>query len=492
MKMDLTNQPIKDIAADVLAVGVWGDTWMEDAWIQELDQALDGALSATIRGEQFDGQLGSITSVTPLGRLGCRRLLLVGLAPVPPSPPAARMLAVAAAREASQRGTLAIASPSDQPTMLAALTEGAVTGAYQFTDHISKKPPALEQTVLAIRSQPGDQHYVAVARADKVARLVNLARDLVNTPPNIQTPAHLAESCRKAAHEHGLECTILGEDEIHDQGMGLLESVARGSAAPPRVVHIAYRPAKRASDKRIMLVGKGVTFDSGGLCIKDPQHMPWMKLDMAGAAVALAGVVGAAALELPLEVHAVIGAAENMIGAESFRPGDIVRSKAGATVEIVNTDAEGRLVLADAITYARTFDPTHLIDFGTLTGTAVLALGFNIGAIFCNDDTMADSYLRTAMMCGESHTRLPLSPELEPTLRSTVADLRHAAPVPMGSTITCALFLRRFVGDLPWLHVDFAGPSHLQFPKQHPLHPNGGTGFGVMTTLRFLEQLSVD
>jgi leucyl aminopeptidase len=491
MNIALTDEEIGRVDADVLAVGVRADGWRSDPVIAELDRALQGAVSRAIEEERFDGALGNSLSLTPLGRIAARRLLLVGLAPVPPSEVSARFLGVAAGRAAAERGSLAVAAPADSPEVIGALIEGVATGAYRFSKYLSVKPAALGRVQIITREPPAAAQQAASRIAEQVAAQVNLARDLVNEPPNSMTPDALAEACRLECAETGVECRVYDRAEIEQLGMGLLLAVGDGSTNQPRFVHMTYRPAG-GSALRVVLVGKGITFDSGGLCLKPHEHLPMMKLDMAGAAITLAVLAGAARMGLPIEVHGIIAAAENMTGPSAFRPGDILRSRAGKTVEVVNTDAEGRLVLADALSYARELDPTHIIDFGTLTGTLVLAMGFNIGGLFSNDPQLAARYLQAAMRTGESHWQFPLSPELQPTLKSSVADLRHAAPVPMGSTVTAALFLKEFVGDASWMHLDIAGPSHLMFPQPHPLHPNGGTGFGVLTALHFLRGLAAE
>ena len=492
MSLSVLHQDPGTVEVDVLAVGVFGPTWRDNPWLVALDRALDGGLFEICEAERFDGVLGSTTSITGMGKLGARRVLLVGLGGVPPSPQAARLLGVAAARFASERGSVAVAAPADDRGTIAAACEGLVTGAYRYAEFLSEQKPRLERMVVLTREASLDAADEVVHRARITGELVNLARDLVNTPPNVMTPAGLAEACvREAAGCDSVSCTVYDDDALTKMDMRLLLAVGAGSREPSRLIHLHYDPGL-AGAPRVALVGKGVSYDSGGLCIKPHEHLPMMKLDMAGAAVALSMTLGAARLGLPVEIDTVIASAENMTGGGAMRPGDIIRSKAGPTVEIVNTDAEGRLVLADAIAFAKERDPGLIVDFGTLTGTAVLAMGFNIGALFSSSDDLAGRYLRAAGQAGESLWRFPLSPELEPTLRSTVADLRHAAPMPMGSTITCALFLRRFVRETPWLHLDIAGPSHLQFPVQHPLHPNGGTGYGVMTGLRFLEEYAAN
>jgi leucyl aminopeptidase len=266
--------------------------------------------------------------------------------------------------------------------------------------------------------------------------------------------------------------------------MRLLLAVNRGSGFEPRVVHLVHKPAD--AKKKVVFVGKGLTFDAGGLCIKPAKSMADMKCDMAGAATTLGIVLAAARLALPIEVHGLIGSTENMLGEHAYRPGDVYKSREGKTVEIINTDAEGRLVLADVLDFACSLSPDYLIDHATLTGACMIALGPWTAGLFSNDEGLAQRYLGAADTEGESYWRLPLSTDLRKTMESDVADLKHIGGA-FGGAITAALFLKEFVGKSRWLHLDIAGPAFQDRP--HGRYPKGGTGFGVATGVRFLEDL---
>jgi leucyl aminopeptidase len=279
---------------------------------------------------------------------------------------------------------------------------------------------------------------------------------------------------------------VYNKAQIAKLGMPLLLAVNRGSTEEPRFIHMTYKP-KRASDApRVVFVGKGLTFDSGGLCIKPAASMLEMKIDMAGAAATIGIVLAAARLALPIEVHGVIGSTDNMTGGNAYRPGDVFPSRAGKTVEIINTDAEGRLVLADALAYASELEPDYIIDHATLTGACMVALGSLMAGLFSNDDAMRKAYERASDRSGESLWHMPLSEDMTDQLKSSIADLKHTGGR-FGGAITAALFLREFIGDTKWTHVDIAGPAHLE--RAHGIHPRGATGFGVITALEFLRGL---
>jgi len=267
--------------------------------------------------------------------------------------------------------------------------------------------------------------------------------------------------------------------------MNLLLAVNKGSAIEPRVIHVVYKPTR--PKKKVVFVGKGLTFDSGGLCIKPAGSMIDMKCDMAGAATTLGIVFAAARLKLPIEVHAVVGSTENMTGAKAYRPGDVYKSLEGKTVEVINTDAEGRLVLADVLTWSvRKLKPDYMIDHATLTGACMVALGPWRAALYTDDDELASKYLDAAEGEGESFWRMPLDTDLRSTLKSAVADLKHIGGR-YGGSITAALFLKEFTAETTWMHLDIAGPSFTD--RAHGRLPKGGTGFGVATGVRFLEGL---
>ena len=285
------------------------------------------------------------------------------------------------------------------------------------------------------------------------------------------------------AKETNLKIQVFDNKEIEKRGMKLIVAVGQGSVHEPRFIHISYTP-KRAK-KKLVFVGKGLTFDSGGLCIKPAPGMGEMKSDMAGAANVIGLMAAVAALKPNVEVHGIVASAENMPDGNAYRPGDVFGSLDGKTVEIINTDAEGRLVLADALAYARTIEPDVLIDNATLTGACVVALGKNCSGFFATTDRLGSQFGNAAKDAGEQFWRLPLLDDQKDQLRSDIADLKHTGDR-WGGAITAALFLREFVGNSPYIHADIAGPALAD--RAHGFYPKGGTGHGVLTFLRFVEQ----
>jgi leucyl aminopeptidase len=299
----------------------------------------------------------------------------------------------------------------------------------------------------------------------------------------------LASRAAALCKTHKIRCTVWDHKQIQANGMKLLHAVGRGSRNEPRFVHMVYTPAGPAKKgrKKLVVVGKGLTFDSGGLCIKTAKGMADMKCDMSGAAATIGIVQAAAKLAIPVEVHGVLGCVENMSGDHAYRPGDVFPSREGKTVEIINTDAEGRLVLADVLAYGAELSPDYMIDHATLTGACMVALGRYCAGLYANDDELGGRYLDAARTAGERFWRMPLLDDLRETLKSDVADLKHTGDQ-YGGSITAALFLREFVGKTKWIHNDIAGPAFLE--GAHETAPKGGTGFGVATGAGFLEALA--
>jgi leucyl aminopeptidase len=312
---------------------------------------------------------------------------------------------------------------------------------------------------------------------------VALARDAINEPPNELYPEAMAEVARALAKQYKFKAKVLDKLGIKRAGMKLHYAVGQGSAHEPRFIHLTYAPPGRAKAK-LVFVGKGLTFDSGGLCIKPAPGMGEMKSDMGGAAAVLGLMKAVGELRPPVEVHGIIAAAENMPDAAAYRPGDIFGSLDGKSVEIINTDAEGRLVLADALTYARRLKPNLIVDAATLTGACLVALGKTCSAYYTSDDALAERFGAAADDMGENFWRMPLLDELSEQLKSDVADLKHTGDR-WGGSITAALFLREFVGDVPWIHCDVAGA--VLADRAQGLYPKGGTGHAVLTFLRFVE-----
>jgi leucyl aminopeptidase len=403
---------------------------------------------------------------------------------------AVRVVAALAARAAQsdRAASMVLAWPEKlTPQRLRAVGEGVVLGAYRYSRYLTgERRPSVELDSVQVLSpgRAGSAEQNALELGAQLGACVCRARDAVNQPPNDLTPAVLADEMVAVAEAGGLECRVLGPAEMAAEGMKLHLAVGAGSANTPRFIHAVYRPKR--PKKRIAFVGKGLTFDSGGLCIKPAAGMGEMKSDMGGAAAVLGLMAALSRVAPPVEVHGIIGAAENMPDGAAYRPGDVWGSLDGKTVEIVNTDAEGRLVLADALTYAARLEPDLIVDAATLTGACVVALGKTCTGYYATSDDLAAQLQAAAVEAGERVWRMPLLEDLREQLKSDVADLKHTGER-WGGSITAALFLREFTNGLPWIHCDIAGPAFSD--RASGCVPKGGTGHGVMTFLRFVEAL---
>jgi leucyl aminopeptidase len=497
MRIDLSATAPADEKADLLAVGCAEDTLDDNALLEAFDASLGGLLRAFIRDERFKAKSGQSLVLATHGRLPAARLALLGLGKrAGISIASLRAFAGRAGRLAHNTGArrLALLPPlgfiGPQPelaTVAERLVEGVLLGTYRFDKYLSEEkrtPLALAEVSLLLGAQPSTLHD-AIPRAERLARAVARARDLVNEPAGYLTPARLAEEAQAVASAHGLDVTILGPEECRQRGMGLFLAVAQGSQEEPRFIHLVYKPPNPR--KRVALIGKGVTFDSGGLSLKSNDNMLDMKTDMAGAAAVISAMAPIAAEQLPIEVHAIAACTENMPSGRAYKLGDVLRSKAGKTVEINNTDAEGRLTLADAISYALEFKPDAVLDFATLTGACIVALGPHTAGVMSNNDPLANAWLDAAKAAGDEMWRLPLPDRLLEQLKSDVADMKNTGER-WGGALTAGLFLREFVADTPWVHVDIAGPSTAD--KDVGDVSKGGTGFPVATIVEYLRRLA--
>jgi leucyl aminopeptidase len=356
-----------------------------------------------------------------------------------------------------------------------ALADGLLLGAYRFDRHRSEK----EEKALTLRILGAEE---VLERARKVAEGVYLARDLVNEPPNLLTPEALAERALELG-ALGVEVEVLDEEAIASLGMGAFLAVAQGSENPPRFIRLRYAPP--GARARLDLVGKGLTFDSGGYSLKPTEGMTTMKGDMAGAAAVLGAMKSAALLGLPVEIRGYIAACENMISGRAYRVGDVLKTLSGRTVEVMNTDAEGRLTLADALCYAEREGAERILELSTLTGAAVVALGEEVAALFATEPAWGSLVQEAAHRAGEKVWPMPLEKAYREKLKSPVADLKNVGDR-NGGAITAALFLSEFV-RVPLAHLDIAGPAFAK--KGHALGPEGGTGFGVRTILELAQAL---
>ncbi|HZH02438.1 MAG TPA: leucyl aminopeptidase [Myxococcaceae bacterium] len=463
----------------------------------EVDQAVGGLLKTCAAEESFKGKAEQAFAFQTHGRLKPSRVVLLGLGgEARYGPEALRQAAGRAAKWAQKLKVtdvaFALLPSASAETDVRAAVEGFELGAYRFDRYRTvgkdERPAPLRQ--LTIVASPGAEAKRLQAEAvegQRVALATNWARDLVNESPGVMTPSRLASEARAAAEETGLKISVGGLKEIRQLKMGMFLGVAQGSAQEPQLIHVWYVPKRADAAKRppLALVGKAITFDSGGLSLKPADAMVNMKSDMAGSAAVLGAMKVIGALKPPFPVHAFIGACENMPSGTAYRPDDILVSRSGKTVEINNTDAEGRLVLGDILTWASEHKPTALIDLATLTGACIIALGHYTAGAFGENDALMDEVLGAARASGEPLWRLPMSDLQRESLRSEVADMKNTGER-YGGAITAAMFLREFVGEVPWVHLDIAGPS--LSPKERGYHLKGATGFGVRTLVEWVRQ----
>jgi leucyl aminopeptidase len=389
-------------------------------------------------------------------------------------------------------GTLGWTLDSSLPLSLdeqaRAVVEGAVLGSYSpgrwKTEQKGGKP--IEKIVLY-----GGENGVdaAAGRAATISKWVNWARDLANSPPNELTPEDLAKRAAELAGQH-LEVSALDPKQIDELGMGALSAVGRASANGPRLIVLSYDPPNATGDVMLGLVGKAITFDAGGISLKPALKMYDMKGDMAGGATVIAGTAAAAELQLPVRILTVVAAAENLVSGDSFRPGDILRAANGKTIEITNTDAEGRLVLADALWYAREKGATHVLDFATLTGAMEVALGDLYAGLFANDDSWRDEILAAAETSGDHTWPFPLHRRYRRYVDSTYADMKNASELRQAGAVLAAAFLEEFSGDGPWGHIDMAGTGFLERSRGDYYTQRGGTGYGVRLIVELAQRLT--
>ena len=453
--------------------------------VKIVDDKLGGRLGKLRESGDLRGDRGETVLLHLDGELEAPRLVAAGVGRRDEVDADALRTAGAAAAQALSRvgGTLVWLLDESLPVPLnqqaAALVEGTILGSYSpgrwKSNHETK---AAERIVIAHTDDP--ELRAAVERAAIVADRANRSRDLSNMPPNELTPHTLGEKAQELAREHEhLTCEVLGTRELDELGMGALTAVGRGSRNEPRLIVLRHDPPDARDDLVLGLVGKSITFDAGGISIKPSGGMQDMKGDMSGGAGTLHGIGALAALGTPVRAIAVLAAAENLPGGDAFRPGDILRAANGKTIEIVNTDAEGRLVLADALWYVRREGATHVLDLATLTGAMELALGDIYAGGFANDEQWGELVVEAGRRSGDLVWPFPLHPRYRRYIDSAFADMKNASTLRQGSPALAAEFLHEFAGDGPWCHVDMAGPAFLERSRGDYLRVPGGTGWGV-------------
>jgi leucyl aminopeptidase len=454
-----------------------------------VDEKLGGRLRKLAASGELRGERGEAVLLHTDGDLDAPRVVAAGLGKRGEVDADALRTAAAAVAQALGRvgGTLCWlldeSLPLPVPDQASALVEGTILGGYTpgrwKTQEPELRPRPIEKIVLG--HFESDELRNAAERASLVAERTNRARDLANMPPNELNPHTLAEHAQQLASEHEhLKADVLGPRELDKLEMGALSAVGRGSRNEPRLIVLRYDPPQATrSDLLLGLVGKAITFDAGGISLKSANRMEDMKGDMAGGAGTLHGIGAIAALRLPVRALAVLAAAENLPGGDAFRPGDILRAANGKTIEIVNTDAEGRLVLADALWYARREGATHVLDLATLTGAMELALGDLYAGLFANDDEWRDRIVAAGERSGDLAWPFPLHRRYRRYVDSAFADMKNGSTLRQGSPVLAAKFLEEFAGEGPWAHIDMAGPGFLERSRGDYYRVPGGTGYGV-------------
>ncbi|MDP9443675.1 MAG: leucyl aminopeptidase [Actinomycetota bacterium] len=475
------------VRADALVIGVVkrGKEVEPAPGAHEVVAALGRSFPAMLKALDVKGGVGDLAKVPGGDKVKADVVVLVGLGDADDqSLESLRRATGSAVRALAGQRSAALSLPAETPEQLRAIAEAVLLGAYSYTRYLTgdQRPPVATAVILTeLARDKAAQREIDTAAV--VGRAVNAARDWVNTPANDLPPAVFADEVAARAKGTAVSVEVLDEKQLEEKGYGGILGVGRGSTNPPRLVTLTYRPRKPAT--RLAFVGKGITFDSGGLSIKPAASMTTMKCDMAGAAAVAAAVFAIAELRLPVQVTGYAALAENMPSGNATRPGDVLTMYGGKTVEVLNTDAEGRLVLADALVTAGEQDPDLVVDVATLTGACVVALGTRVSGVMANDEHLLEEVPALAERAGEAMWPLPITDEKAEKVKSSrIADLVQHDPERYGGTLFAAAFLREFVGkDVPWAHLDIAGPA---FNDGSPwgYTPNGGTGAAVRTLVR--------
>lgn len=480
-----------EVEADALVITVYEGERVDEPALKELDERSGGLLRQLIGSDEMRGKQGDMVYIHQPGRIRARRLLLVGAGKRDEfSFETVRKVTGSAARYLRGKGARSMAvlrrSQLDLDGSAQAAVEGALLGLFEPDMYKTeeKEERRIDELIL-LAAAPGTEESLArgVERGRVIGEAVNFARELINEPSSILTPTELAERSKETATRYGLDIDVLDEPRMKDLGMGALLGVARGSDEPARLIALRYNPEPPASGDIVAVIGKGITFDSGGISIKPAEGMERMKYDMSGAASTLAVMRSLAQLKPAVNVIGLMPATENMPSGRAYKPGDVLRSMSGKTIEVVNTDAEGRLILADAIAYAIKLGATRLIDLATLTGAVSVALGaVNVG-IFGNDPEFTDAMRQAARDVGERFWPLPMDDEYRDLIKSDIADIKNSAGR-SGGAITAAWFLREFAGDVPWVHLDIAGTAWENDRK--PYMAKGPTGVAIRAIVNYI------
>jgi leucyl aminopeptidase len=475
----------------LLVIGVFEDE-LDFPHSKELDSAVSSSIRETLGSKEFRGTFGSSIVIYTLDKGPMKKIMLLGLGKREKfTDESARICAGKATRKAQELGIKEFSmlqfSNLDEG-LVEAMTEGITLALYSFDKYKETREPATKIEEVAILINSDSLRFQSVAeKANLVAEAVNFARDIGNLPPNDCPPAHLASVALSLAQDYGMKVRIMDRYELENMGMGGIVAVGKGSNNPPKLIILEYAGASDPHQKPYLLVGKAVTFDTGGISIKPGEKMDEMKFDKCGGCTVLAIVRAVASMKLAVNVVGIIPSVENMPSATSYRPGDIIRMYNGKSVEVLNTDAEGRMILADALAYGIvTHSPKAVIDLATLTGAAVIALGANVAAMVGSNKQLIDRLRKLSDKTGEKMWELPLYDEYHEQIKSTYADIKNIGGRP-GGAITAAAFLSNFINDVPWVHIDIAGTAWMQEgTHEKSYNHKGASGFGVRTLVKLL------
>lgn len=496
MEIKIASGNIREVEADAIILFLFEGTDLLDGDLAEIDSALEGVILRLLKRREIKGKSGTLSVIHTLGKLPASKVVIVGLGKRDDlNLDLIRKTTGEACRSLEQNNSETIASvilrtdriPADKASQ--AMAEGALLGTYSFRRHITREDEHGKISQLTIMTDDNSLLPGMESGSEKgkiIAEAAMNARDMVNEPANYMTPSDMAEIARRTGDETGLKVEILEKEAMQELGMGALLGVARGSEQPPKFIVMKYGGGK-TPETEIALIGKAITFDSGGISIKPSAGMEDMKDDMSGGASVIAAMGAIARLKPEINVLGIVPATENLPGGNALKPGDVITQMEGKTIEIISTDAEGRLALSDAIGYARKQEVKRIIDIATLTGAMQVALGDVCTGAFANNQELADTVIAAGEEAGERIWQMPMYDEYKEQNKSNVADIKNVGGRSAGS-ITAALFLEEFVGDVPWVHLDIAGTAYTDKTKGYTV--KGATGVPVRTLVNLVLSLA--
>jgi leucyl aminopeptidase len=497
MEVQVSVRPLKELDVQALAVAVFKDEKADEGFLHELDAATGGLIKSVIESEELKGKEGETVYIHLAGTDGglkARRLLLVGVG-AREDYGVAQVSQMAGTAVRYLRGknvkTLAVValSNADAERSAAAAAEGAMVGLFELDKYhtIEKEERAIERLVVSAEGADEEALRRGAERGRIIGECVNFTRELSNEPGGYLTPTDMADRAREIANEFGLNVDVLDEARMEQEGMGALLSVSRGSEQPAKLIILKYTPREAAAEDENLLafIGKGITFDSGGISLKPGENMELMKYDMTGGATVLGVMRAIAQLKPPIAVLGLVPASENLPSGKATKPGDVVKAMSGKTIEVINTDAEGRLVLSDAICYAKKLGAKRIIDMATLTGAVSIALGDVNTAILGTDQELINEVIAAGREVGEKFWQLPLDKEYTKQIKSDIADIKNVGGRKAG-TITAAAFLKEFADGVSWAHLDIAGTAWGDEAK--PFRSKGPTGIAVRTLINIVDR----